>query len=69
VHTLRSSPVGLLAAVANSPAATSETNPVSEEPATAVSQGDTHRVFVNATSREAAQQLEKPFESERIGAD
>ena len=50
VHTVRSSVVGLLAALAiaatNSPAATSETNPVSKEPATAVSEGNTHRVFV-----------------------
>ncbi len=50
MHTLRSSLVSLLAALAiavpNSPGATSETNPVSMEPATAVSQGNTHPVFV-----------------------
>jgi len=54
VRTTRSSLVSLLAALAisaaNSPAPASETNPVLKQPATAVSQGNTHRVFVKFRS-------------------
>ena len=54
MRTTRSSLVSLLAALAisaaNSPAPASETNPVLKQPATAVSQGNTHRVFVKFRS-------------------
>ncbi len=54
MRTTRSSLVSLLAALAisaaNSPAPASETNPVLKQPAAAVSQGNTHRVFVKFRS-------------------
>jgi len=54
VRTTRSSLVSLLAALAisaaNSPAPASENNPVLKQPATANSQGNTHRVFVKFRS-------------------
>ena len=54
MRTPRSSLVSLLAALAisaaNSPAPASETNPVLKQPAAAVSQGNTHRVFVKFRS-------------------